>query len=176
MDDWDIPPGRQRLKGGEIPRCDLAPRPAMHRIGSIVYFSQFRRTKAGTPFSEIKRSDGLATVFAEAAASFIRRMVNNTSGWAIITTPRRRHHEGFHFASEVCSLISAALGIPFHSDAVQCVNRRRIDPEFHLLRPFEERKVIVYDDIITTGSTLTATAGLLSDRDIVLNLIGISNR
>jgi predicted amidophosphoribosyltransferase len=36
--------------------------------------------------------------------------------------------------------------------------------------------VIVYDDIITTGTTLTATASLLADRDFVLNIIGINNR
>lgn len=176
MDDWDIPVRQHKLKGKDIPLCDLTPRPALHKIGSLAYISQFRRTKSGTPFSDIKQSAEIAQKFAEAAVSIISRIVLNTCGWAIITTPRRRHSEGFHFATEVCTQISETLGIPFHRDAVLCVNRSRIEPEFHILRPMEEKKLIVYDDIITTGSTLSATAALLSDRDIVLNLIGISNR
>lgn len=176
MDDWDIPARKHKLKGKDIPLCDLRPRPALHQIGSLVYFSQFRRTKTGTPFGEIKQSAEIAQKFAEAAVTLISRIVHNTDGWAVITTPRRRHSDGFHFATEVCTRISEILGIPFHMDAVQCVNRCRIDPEFHLLRPIKERKLIVYDDIITTGSTLSAMAALLSDRDIILNLIGISNR
>lgn len=176
MDDWDIPSGRQRLRGGDVPLCDLTPRPALHQLGSLVYVSQFRRTRTGTPFSGIKQSVDIAGIFAREAISFIRRLINNTQGWALITTPRRRHHDGFHFASHVCSVISGALGIPFHENAVQCVNRCRLDPEFHLLLPFDERNVIVYDDIITTGSTLKATADLLSDRDMVVGIIGINNR
>ena len=176
MDQWDVPASRPRLKGGNIPLCDLSPRPALHQLGDLIYFSHFKRTKTGKPFSEIKRSSENAQEFAEAACNFILRLVNNTEDWAIITTPRRRHADGFHFASAVCELIGARLGIPFYSDAVQCINRNRLDPDFHLLRPFTEKQVIVYDDIITTGTTLTATASLLADRDVVLNLIGINNR
>lgn len=180
MDNWDVPASRPRLKGGNIPLCDLSPRTVLHQLGSIVcsivYFSQFRRTKTGTPFSEIKHSTEASTLFAETACNFIERLVNNTEDWCIITTPRRRHTDGFHFASAVCELIAARLRIPFYADAVQCINRNRLDPDFHLLRPIAERRVIIYDDIITTGATLTATVGLLSDRDFVLNLIGINNR
>lgn len=176
MDQWDVPASRPRLKGGNIPLCDLSPRPALHHLGELIYFSHFKRTKTGTPFSEIKQSSDIAKEFAEAACNFILRLVNNTEDWAIITTPRRRHADGFHFASAVCELIGERLGIPFYSDAVQCINRNRLDPDFHLLRPFTEKRVIVYDDIITTGTTLTATASLLADRDFVLNIIGINNR
>lgn len=176
MDEWDIPAGQLRLKGGCVPLCDIVPHPAMHQLGSLVYFSQYRRTKTGIPFTEIKDSEEIAMSFAEDAVSLVNKLVNNLVGWCLITTPRRRHAEGFHFASEACAHISRKLGIPFHEGAVQCINRKRIEPEFHLLRTFEERNVIVYDDIITTGSTLTATASLLCDRDLVLNLIGINNR
>lgn len=176
MDNWDVPASRPRLKGGNIPLCDLSPRTVLHQLGSLVYFSQFRRTKTGTPFSEIKHTAEASTLFAETACNFIERLVNNTEDWCIITTPRRRHAEGFHFATAVCGHIADTLGIPFYSDAVQCINRNRLDPDFHLLRPIAERRVIIYDDIITTGTTLTATASLLSDRDFVLNLIGINNR
>lgn len=176
MDQWDIPASRPRLKGGNIPLCDLTPRPALHQFGALVYFSHFKRTKSGTPFSEVKHSTDIAKDFAEAASNFILRLVNNTEDWAIITTPRRRHADGFHFASAVCEQIAYRLNIPFYANAVQCINRNRLDPEFHLLRPIPEKRVIIYDDIITTGTTLTATASLLADRDFVLNIIGINNR
>lgn len=176
MDQWDIPTSRPRLKGGNIPLCDLSPRPALHHLGNLVYFSHYKRTKTGTPFSEIKQSADIAKDFAETACNFILRLVKNTEGWAIITSPRRRHADGFHFATSVCEQIADTLGIPFYYDAVQCINRNRLDPDFHLLRPIAERRIIIYDDIITTGSTLTATAELLYDRDFVLNLISINNR
>lgn len=176
MDKWDVPASRPRLKGGNIPLCDLSPRTVLHQLGSLVYFAQYRRTKSGIPFSEIKQSAEIALSFADTAANFIERLVINTEDWCIITTPRRRHSDGFHFATAVCERISIRLGIPFYADAVQCINHNRLDPDFHLLRPIKERRVIVYDDIITTGTTLTATAALLADRDFVLNIIGINNR
>jgi len=176
MDNWDVPASRPRLKGGNIPLCDLSPRTVLHQLGSLVYFAQYKRTKSGIPFSEIKHSADIAELFAETACNFIERLVNNTEDWCIITTPRRRHADGFHFATAVCERISANLGIPFYADAVQCINHNRLHPDFMLLRPIAERRVIVYDDIITTGSTMIATNTQLGDRDMVLNLIGISNR
>lgn len=115
-------------------------------------------------------------LFAYCAFSFVKRLINDREGWAIITPPRRRTYNESHFSSAVCRLLSDSLGLPFWENAVQCVNRNRLNPEFHLLRPISERKVIIFDDIITTGSTLTATASLLSDREMIVNLIGINNR
>lgn len=176
MDKWDIPASRPRLKGGNIPLCDLNARPALHRLGKLWYVSHFRRTKVGTPFSEIKQSQAAVDLFADAAVFFLDKFINNTEDWAIVTTPRRRHTDGFHFASEVCRVIAKSLSVPFYADAAQCVSRDRLAPEFHLLRPIKERRIIIYDDIITTGATLTATAELFADRDFILNVIGINNR
>lgn len=176
MDKWDIPTSRPRLRGGSIPLCDLRPRTVLHQLGALHYFSQFRRTKKGTPFSEIKQSEDIAELFAEMAASFLASFIANTEDWAIITTPRRRHYSCFHFATAVCERIALKLCIPFYPDAVQCINRNRLAPEFLHLRPIKERRLIIYDDIITTGSTLTATADLFADRDFIINLISINNR
>lgn len=176
MDDWDAVIKGPKLLSDNVPRCDLVPREALHRIGSLYYISQFKRSKDGLTFREIKTSENHSAVFAEAACRFLASFLCNMNGWCIITTPRRRHAEGFHFATEVCRQISAVLGISFYDDAVQCVNHDRLHPDFVMLRPIEERRVIVYDDIITTGSTMIATNAQLGDRDTVLNLIGISNR
>lgn len=176
MDDWDVVAKGPKLLSDNVPRCDLKPREALHRIGNLYYISQFRRSKEGFTFREIKSSADHAAAFALAASNFLKIFIGKTDGWCIITTPRRRHADGFHFATEVCRGISVNLSIPFYADAVQCVNHDRLHPDFMLLRPLPERRVIVYDDIITTGSTLIATNAQLGDRDMVLNLISISNR
>lgn len=176
MDRWDEGLGKPRLLGGKEPLCDLSPRPAMHRIWQTVYFSQFKRSKEGRTFRDIKSSADDARAFADAAAEFLRALVRSFDGWAIVTTPRRRHDGMFHFATEVCRLVSLDLGIPFYDGAVATANRDRLHPDFILLREVEEPRVIVYDDIITTGATLIATSELFADKDFVLNLVGISNR
>ena len=176
MDDWDAEKAGPKLIGTDIPHCDFTPRPAVHRIGGMHYISFFRRGKDGIPFADIKQSEEAAAKMAEACVSYLSSLIRDFSGWVLVTTPRRRHADCFHLATEVCNRISSALGAPFVDGAVQCYNHDRLHPEFHLLRPFTERKVILFDDIITTGATMTATWRLLSDREIVLNLIGISNR
>ncbi len=176
MDKWDEGLGKPKLLSEKVPLCDLSPRPAMHRIWQTIYFSQFKRSKEGKTFREIKSSEEHARTFSDAAVEFIRTLVNSFEGWAIVTTPRRRHDGGFHFATEICSLMAGELGIPFYDGAVATVNRDRLHPDFVLLREIPEPRVIVYDDIITTGATLIATSELFSDKEFVLNIIGISNR
>lgn len=176
MDRWDEGLGKPKLMGEVVPLCDLSSRPAMHRIWQTVYFSQFRRSREGKSFREIKSSDEFVRTFADAAVGFIRVLVNSFGGWAIVTTPRRRHDGGFHFATEICKLIAQDLAIPFYDGAVATVNRDRLHPDFVLLREIAEPRVIVYDDIITTGATLIATSDLFSDKEFVLNIVGISNR
>ena len=68
-----------------------------------------------------------------------------------------------------------AVKIPFYENAIQCLTKDRLNPEFFLLRPIKEKKIIVYDDILTTGSTLLATYELLKDREQLLFLVGINN-
>ena len=72
-------------------------------------------------------------------------------------------------------LISDTKHIPFYQGAVQCVTKDRLNPEFHLLREIPEKKVIVFDDIITTGKTLSATRNLLTDKEQVICIVGIYN-
>lgn len=176
MDEWDAVAKGPKLLSDNVPRCDLRPREALHRIGSLYYISQFKRSREGLTFREIKSSPDHALLFAEAACRFLSDFLGNLDPWCIITTPRRRHADGFHFATEICRHISADLGIPFYDDALQCVNHDRLHPDFMLLRPIAEKRIIVYDDIITTGSTMLATNAQLGPRDSVLNFISISNR
>lgn len=83
--------------------------------------------------------------------------------------------DGYHFLTDVCQKIAKAVEIKFYDNAIQCLTKNRIKPEFYLLRELKEENVIVYDDIMTTGSTLNATYELLKDKKIVLFLVGIKN-
>lgn len=56
MDDWDAVVKGPKLLSDNVPRCDLTPREALHRIGSFYYISQFKRSKEGQTFREIKSS------------------------------------------------------------------------------------------------------------------------
>lgn len=82
-------------------------------------------------------------------------------------TRHRKFKDNYYVAMETI--------IPFYENAIQCLTKDRLNPEFFLLRPIKEKKIIVYDDILTTGSTLLATYELLRDREQLLFLIGINN-
>lgn len=69
------------------------------------------------------------------------------------------------------------LEIPFYEDSVKASSRQRIDPDFHLVKHPKERNIILYDDIVTTGSTIHATRELLiSEGYTVVEVVAISNR
>ena len=53
-------------------------------------------------------------------------------------------------------------------------NRHRIEPEFTLAMDIPEHNVIIYDDIVTTGSTLIATKKLLPGKNLLF-IVGIKN-
>lgn len=155
--------------------CDMASVLAWHVKRGFSFFSSFRKSDEGYPLSFIKSDFGNVDSFAEAAADIIRHVVGlrNTGDWAILTTPKRRHKEN-NFAEAVCMNLSERLGIPFHADAVEAKNRHRINPEFRMLKKPSVPNVIIYDDILTTGSTLNAINQLLTDRNC-LYVVGINN-
>ena len=151
IDDWDKPEAVKYKSWSHQERlCDLKEKVSLHKKGDIYYISQFTRSKTGTSFSEIKQSEELASFFAERACEFLHRFIVGTK-------------------------IAGAVKIPFYENAIQCLTKDRLNPEFFLLRPIKEKKIIVYDDILTTGSTLLATYELLKDREQLLFLVGINN-
>ena len=97
-------------------------------------------------------------------------------GWCIITTPRRRHKNGFHFSTEICSKAADILHIPFYPDAFSAKDRNRINPVFYMEENPAEVNVIVYDDIISTGETIRTVREMLLDAGHVTFLVvGIKN-
>lgn len=174
MDEWDGE-SLERRNGHKSLKCDFKDALRLHARHGYLYYSLFKRSRDGVDFNIIKQSEQHARIMAECACSLIDRLFLTLEGWCIVTTPRRRHFEGFHFSEFVSGLISEAKHIPFYKGAVQCITKDRLNPEFYLLREIQERNVIIFDDIITTGTTLTATRDLFIDRSQVVCIVGIHN-
>ena len=158
--------------------CDLKDKTALHKAGDLYYQSLMKVGKSGQPLAEIKNK-GNTYMFADGALEHIRHTLgeNLANGdWCLMTTPRRRHSTGFHFATAICQLMAQDLQIPFYKDAVTCENHNRINPIFELKKTPKEHNVLLYDDILTTGMTVRATRDLLTQAGYtVFTLISIDN-
>lgn len=173
MDDWDneAPVKNARKR----PKCDFRDALRVHAKYDYLYYSLFHRSTEGKTLEAIKQSEDCARIMADRVCRLLDRLLLSLDGWCIVTTPRRRHFEGFNFSEFVSGLISDTKHIPFYKGAVQCLTKDRLSPEFHLLREIPEKKVIIFDDIITTGMTLTATRNLLLDKEQIICIVGIHN-
>ncbi len=172
MDEWDKP----TLGWKKHERfCNMLPKVRIHRKGGFYYISLFASTKDGMSFVEIKNSGECAETISRAATELILSMVRPDDEWCIVTTPRRRHFTEYHLATDICKKIARGLNIEFYESAIQCLNKKRINPEFYLLRPITEQRIILFDDICTTGSTITAAYDVLGERKQILCIVGINN-
>ena len=155
--------------------CDMVDNIAWHPKRDFSFISCFKKSEEGYPLSLIKSDFDNVAKFAQAAMNVIHRVVGlkNKEGWAIVTTPKRRHKE-HNFAESVCIELSGKLGIPFYQEAITAKNRQRINPVFTLHANINEQNIIVFDDILTTGATLDAVNNLLSDKNCFF-VVGIDN-
>lgn len=160
-------------------RCGLKKKVKTMFNGDIIVTSFFEVGKTGKLILEIKEDPNNVPVFADNLCDYLDRTLGSNitkSGWCLITTPRRRHKEGFHFATEICRNAAEQIGIPFYSDAFESKNRNRIIPDFKMLIKPAERNVVIYDDIITTGQTIKTVRQMLVEAGYVtLLIVGIRN-
>ena len=160
-------------------RCGLKKKVKQLFNGDIIVTTFFEVGKEGKPILEIKEDLNNVPVFADNLCDYLDRTLGSNivkGGWCLITTPRRRHKEGFHFATEICKNTSEQIGIPFYSDAFEAKNRNRIIPDFKMLIKPAERNVIIYDDIITTGQTIKTVRQMLVEAGyITMLVVGIKN-
>lgn len=80
--------------------------------------------------------------------------------WAIVPSPKRRHLTQ-NFACRIAAEIGSRLGIPYYEDVALAHTRQRVNVEFDLGTLPPEPNLIIFDDFVTTGSTLSAMYRLL---------------
>ena len=151
-------------------RCDFSHHWDITPRGGVLFISIWKKTLYGRLFTEIKEDPDMVSFFSRNMVEAICKVLGHTikgGDWALITAPRRRHVER-NFATLVSISIADALGIPFYEDALACKNRQRINAEFTMQKVPREHNIIVFDDIVTTGSTLGAIDRALSPYGKVL--------
>lgn len=161
-------------------RCDMKPDVVARQKNGHWYTSLHTISKEGKTLEEIKNDKKCERQLAGELADYIEGAMGRNlaaNGWAILTTGRRRHREGYHFATEVTRKAAGRLKIPFYEGAISCGNADRLKPALTIEQRPKEKNLILFDDIITTGTTAAKTAELLeAEGYTVMIIIGIRNQ
>lgn len=149
----------------DLARCDLSEEhPHLFPKVGLRVIANWKRTAKGMTLAEIKESDANIPLFANRLSELIASVLGKhltSGGYAIVTTPRRRHKER-NFACLVAEAIGQRLQIPYVPDVAFAHNRQRINAEFTIGTIPREPNLIVFDDFVTTGSTMGAMNSLLA--------------
>lgn len=146
-------------------RCDFLYRLRLTRRASTNFISIWQKSIVGRTLTDIKADDDMVPFFVENLAPVIRECVGyhlHDGSWAIVTTPMRRHRER-NFATLIAEGLAAELTIPFYFDCAHCHSKQRVGAVFSPNNIPREPNVIVFDDFVTTGSTLLAMKNLLQE-------------
>lgn len=148
----------------EEARCDFAPnRFGIRPKAGLWYLHLWKRSVKGRKLSDIKADDSMIEFFATNIAGFISVAFGKNlaaGGFALVTTPARRHKER-NFGESAAKRVADRLGIKFYPFCALSQNKQRIGAVFLANNIPEERNVIVFDDIVTTGSTFISMNNLL---------------
>ena len=139
-------------------RCDMNYVLKISPRCGVTFISIWKKTLYGRILSEIKEDDKMVSVFATCMSETIQDVIGDnliSGGFCLVTAPRRRHLER-NFATLVCEQIAWILNIKFYKNIVHCNQRRRMNAKFSLSLVPKEPNIIVFDDIVTTGSTLAS--------------------
>ena len=161
-------------------RCDMKLNVTARQKNGHWYTSLHVISKEGKTLDEIKNDKKCERQLVGELVEYIQQAMGKNlagNGWAMITTGRRRHREGYHFATEVTRKAAQRLGIPFYDGAISCGNANRLKPKLTIERRPEEKNLILFDDIITTGTTAAKTIELLEGEGYtVITIVGIRNQ
>lgn len=161
--------------------CDLKKKIKMVSCGKMYVASCYETGKRGITIAEIKENKNNVELFADNLCDFLICTYGESflkaKDWAIVTAPRRRHKEGFHFSTAICNSVAEKLNVPFYENCFTAKNRTRINPEFILEKKPKEHNIIIYDDIVSTGETLETMRNLLVAEGYICYLVvGIRNK
>ena len=169
---------RKAWEKEKLARCDFQKQvKILHRPG-FYFISVWNKSVKGRTLTDIKGDDAMIPFFA----THVTELITDTIGdnlrngtWAIVATPKRRHLT-HNFASLIAEEIGKRLGIPFYDDCAHARTRERINAVFTANNIPAEQNIIVFDDFVTTGSTIIAMKNLLDGLGKTsVYLIGINN-
>ena len=133
----------------------------------------------GRTLTEIKSDDGEIPHFAEEVSRLIGEVIGQhlkDGNWCIVCTPKRRHLTR-NFATLIAEEIGRILGIPFYEDVAVCKSKHRVDAVFDLLLLPPETNIIIFDDFVTTGSTMKSMKAVFDGhKKNVMLFAGINNK
>jgi len=160
-------------------RCDLSvERLTMSPHASVPVVSIWKKSIKGRKLTDIKADDSMVAYFADHLTPVIQRVLGNylsAGHWAICATPKRRHLTQ-NFACRIASEIGSRLQIPYYEDVAIAHSRQRVGVEFDLGVLPQEPNLIIFDDFVTTGSTIAAMKRLLDPLGKNLFfIVGINN-
>ena len=145
-------------------RCDLSiERLTMSPHASVPVVSIWKKSIKGRKLTDIKADDSMVDYFADHLTPVIQRVLGNylrDGHWAICATPKRRHLTQ-NFACRIAAEIGRRLQIPYYEDVAIAHSRQRVAVEFDLGTLPQEPNLIIFDDFVTTGSTIAAMKRLL---------------
>ena len=145
-------------------RCDLSvERMTMSPHASIPVLSIWKKSIKGRKLTDIKSDDAMVKYFADHLTPVIEKVLGKylyKGHWAIVPSPKRRHLTQ-NFACRIASEIGAKLKIPYYEDVALAHSRQRVAVDFDLGYLPDEPNLIIFDDFVTTGSTLNAMYRLL---------------
>lgn len=160
-------------------RCDFQSRPMLAYRPGLFFLAVWKRSVYGRTLSEIKADDAMIPKVAEATAALLADVLGHNlaaGGWAVVTTPKRRHLQ-HNFASLVAAAIASRLTVPFYEDVALCRSKQRLNATFEMNVCPSEQNIIVFDDFVTTGQTMLAMKRLFApfDKNLVF-VAGINNK
>lgn len=160
-------------------RCDFQSRPMLAYRTGLFFIAVWKRSLYGKTLTEIKADDEMIPKVATATASLLAEVLGHNlaaGGWAVVTTPRRRHLER-NFAHLVSAEIAAQLGLKFYPDDASCRSKQRVNAIFELNVCPSEQNIIVFDDFVTTGQTMLSMKRLFEPlgKNLVF-VAGINNK
>lgn len=161
-------------------RCDFQYKLRLTRRASTNFITIWQKSVFGRTLTDIKSDDAMISYFVENLAPVIRECIGyhiEDGSWSIVTTPMRRHimeqqvlcsqispsYQGRNFASLISDGLAKELSIPFYFDCARCRSKQRVGAVFDANNIPREPNVIVFDDFVTTGSTLLAMKNLLRE-------------
>lgn len=154
---------RRAWDKSQAARTDLQHHLRLTRRASVNFVSIYQKSLHGRTLAEIKSDQEMVRHFASEIVPVIQETIGyflHSGQWCICTTPKRRHTTQ-NFATLVSIQIANHLRIPFYEDVAFCRTKQRINAIFNLGTLPKEPNIIVYDDFVTTGSTLLAMKNLL---------------